>query len=213
MQRNPGMALNAIPGFSLLLHGEGRGTAMADERKFADAESLRPVVRAALGQGRALLRPERLAGGSKKGAYRLTMGDGGTALAAIRSPSFGKVAFVHAGGRSPGTSCERVMLDRALAQLREIAGRDRRAAGVQGRLEEALYSLPEPIEPRAASALVHGVLGPGRGTSADRGHQPPRARVVPLRGRASPPACPAVPGLTSPQPTKRVGDDHGPASS
>ena len=53
---------------------------MADERKFADAESLRPVVRAALGRDRVLLRAERLAGGSKKGAYRLTMDDGGTAL-------------------------------------------------------------------------------------------------------------------------------------
>jgi hypothetical protein len=235
---------------------------MADERKFADAESLRPVVRAAFGRDRALLRAERLAGGSKKGAYRLTMDDGGTALiyawndsedywqgvlpegtddpadpfshasglalfeaaarrlasagarcpeilftdrsralypadvavvedvpggsleallekdpaaaerplsvladwlaamAAIRSPSFGKAAFVDAGGRSPGTSCERVMLDRALAQLQEIAGRDRRAADAQGRLEESLHSLAEPIDPRAASALVHGELGP-----------------------------------------------------
>ena len=52
------------------------------------------------------------------------------------------------------------MLDRALAQLQEIAGRDRRAAGAQGRLEEALHSLAESIEPRAASALVHGELGP-----------------------------------------------------
>jgi Phosphotransferase enzyme family len=235
---------------------------MADERKFADAESLRPVVRAAFGRNRALLRAERLASGSKKGAYRLTMDDGGTALlyawndsedywqgvlpegtddpadpfshasglalfeaaarrlvsagarcpeilftdrsralypadvavvedvpgesleallekdpvaaerplsaladwlaamAAIRSPSLGKVAFVDAGGRSPGTSCERVVLDRALAQLQEIAGRDRRAAGAQGRLEEALRSLAGPIEPRVTWALVHGELGP-----------------------------------------------------
>jgi len=235
---------------------------MADERKFADAGSLRPVVRAAFGRDRALLRAERLAGGSKKGAYRLTMDDGGTALiyawddsedywlgvlpegaddpadpfshasglalfeaaarrlasagvrcpeilftdrsralypadiavvedvpggnleallekdpvaaerplsvladwlaamAAIRSPSFGKVAFVDAGGRSPGMSCEKVMLDQALAQLQEIAGRDRRAADAQGRLGETLHSLAEPIEPRTAWALVHGELGP-----------------------------------------------------
>jgi len=235
---------------------------MADERRFADAGSLRPVVRAAFGRDRPLLRAERLAGGSKKGVYRLTMDDAGTALvyawddsedywqgvlpegaddpadpfshasglalfeaaarrltsagarcpellftdrsrtlypadiavvedvtcgslealleedpaaaerplsvladwlaamAAIRSPSFGKVAFVDAGGRSPGTSCERVTLDRALTQLSEIAERDRRAAGAQGRLEEALHSLAERIEPRAASALVHGELGP-----------------------------------------------------
>jgi hypothetical protein len=32
---------------------------MADERGFANAESLRPVARAALGRNRALLRAER----------------------------------------------------------------------------------------------------------------------------------------------------------
>jgi hypothetical protein len=235
---------------------------MADERRFADVESMRPVVRAVFGGDRSLLRVERLANGSKKGAYRLTMNDGGTALAyvwddsedywqgvlpegaddpadpfshasglalfeaaahrmasagvrcpevlladrsrslypadiavaedvaggslevllekdpaaaerplsvvadwlaamaAVRSPSPGKVAFIDAGGRSPGMSCERIMLDRSLAQLTEIAGRDRRAAGDQGRVEQALHSLAEPIEPRAAAALVHGELGP-----------------------------------------------------
>lgn len=235
---------------------------MADEQRFADVESLRPVIRAAFGGDRRLLRIERLAGGSKKGAYRLMMDDGGTALvyawddsedywqgvlpegaddpadpfshasglglfeaaarrlasagvrcpeilftdrsrvlypaeiavvedvsggtleallendpvaadrpmsvladwlagmAAVRSPSFGKVAFIDAGGHSPGTSCERVVLDHALAQLSEIAERDRRAADAQGRLKETLHSLAEPIEPRAVSGLVHGELGP-----------------------------------------------------
>jgi hypothetical protein len=235
---------------------------MAEERSFADAASMRPVVRAVFGRGRSLLRAERLAHGSKKGSYRLTMGDGGTALvyvwdssedywqgvlpegandpadpfshasglalfeaaarrlasagvrcpellladqsrslypadiavvedvaggsleallesdpvaagrplsviagwlaamAAVRSPSPGKVAFIDAGGRSPVTSCESIMLDRALAHLSEIAGRDRRAAAAQGRLERALHSLAEPIGPRTAAALVHGELGP-----------------------------------------------------
>jgi hypothetical protein len=229
---------------------------------FADAGSLRPVVRAAFGRDRSLLRVERLADGSKKGAYRLTMDDGGSALvyawddsedywqgvlpdgaddpadpfshasgldlfeaaarrltsagvrcpelvfadrsrslypaeiavvedvaggslealverdpsaaqrplsvladwlaamAAIDSPSFGKVAFVDAGGRSAETSCERVTLHHALAQLREVAGRDQRAASAQGRLVETLHSLTEAIEPRTTSALVHGELGP-----------------------------------------------------
>jgi hypothetical protein len=235
---------------------------VADERKFADAESLRPVVRAAFGKERSLLRAERLAGGSKKGAYRLTMRDGGTvliyawddaedywqgvlpqgaddpadpfshasgltlfeaaarrlssagvrcpallftdrsralypadiavvedvgggsleallakdplaaqrplsvladwlaAMAAVRSPSLGKVAFVDAGGRPRGASSEMVMLDRALGQLSEVAGRDRRAAAAQGRIAETLYSLAGPIEPRTTAALVHGELGP-----------------------------------------------------
>jgi hypothetical protein len=223
---------------------------------------MHPVFRAVFGQGRSLLRVERLAHGSKKGAYRLTMDDGGTvlvyawddsedywqgvlpegaddpadpfshasglalfeaaahrltaagvhcpallladssrtlypadiavvedvpggsleallehdpaaaerplsviadwltAMAAVRSPSPGKVAFVDAGGRSPVTSCETITLDRALAQLAEIAGRDRRAAGAQGRLEQALHSLAGPVRPREAAALVHGELGP-----------------------------------------------------
>jgi hypothetical protein len=235
---------------------------MANERRFADVESMRPVVRAAFGRSRSLLRVERLAHGSKKGAYRLTMDGGGTALvyawddsedywqgvlpegaddpadpfshasglalfeaaahrlasagvrcpellladrsrsvypadiavvedvaggtlevlvesdpaaaerplsvlagwlaamAAVRSPSPGKVAFIDAGGRPPVTSCQKIMLDRALAQLSEIAGRDRRAADAQGRLEEALRVLAEPIGPRTAAALVHGELGP-----------------------------------------------------
>lgn len=235
---------------------------MADERKFANAESLRPVVRAALGGDRRLLGVERLAGGSKKGAYRLTMDDGGTVLAyvwddaedywqgtlpehaedpadpfahasglplfeaaarrlassgvrcpeimftdrsrglypadiavvedvtggslealldkdpiaaerplsvladwlasmaAVQGPSLGQVAFVDAGGRSNWTSCESAALDRALAELSEVAGRDERVAGAQGRLEETLHSLAKPIKPRAAWALVHGELGP-----------------------------------------------------
>jgi hypothetical protein len=235
---------------------------VADERKFADAESLRPVVRAAFGDGRRLLRVERLTGGSKKGAYRLTMDGGGAtlvyawdgsedywqgvlpegaddpadpfshasglalfeaaarrlasagvrcpeilftdrsralypadvavvedvrggsletlldndptaaerplsvladwlaAMAAVRSPSPGKVVFVDAGGRSPWTSCERITLDRTLAELSEVAGRDRRVAGAQARLEETLHSLARPIQPREAWALVHGELGP-----------------------------------------------------
>ncbi len=235
---------------------------MADERRFADVGSLRPVVRAVFGGDRRLLRVARLAGGSKKGAYRLTMEDGGTvllyawddtedywqgvlpagaddpadpfshpsgltpfetaarrlaaagvrcpeilsadrsgalypadialvedvaggslealletdpvaaerplavladwlaAMAAVRSASFGKVAFVDAGGRSRGTSCEAVMLDRALGELTEIAGRDRRAAAAQDRLTETLHSLAEPIEVRPEVALIHGELGP-----------------------------------------------------
>jgi hypothetical protein len=235
---------------------------MADERRFADVESMRPVVRAVFGTGRSLLRAERLAGGSKKGAYRLTMDDGGTALvyawddcedywqgvlpqdaddpadpfshasglalfeaaarrlgsagvrcpellladqsrslypadiavvedvaggsleallendpvaaerplsvladwlaamAAVRSPSPGKVAFIDAGGRCPVTSCEKIMLDRTLVHLAEIAGRDRRAAGAKDRLEQALHSLAGPIQPRTAAALIHGELGP-----------------------------------------------------
>jgi hypothetical protein len=60
---------------------------MPDERKFADAESLRPAVSSAFGRNRSLLRIERLAGGSKKGAYRLMLDDGGMALVCARDES------------------------------------------------------------------------------------------------------------------------------
>lgn len=49
---------------------------MVEQRRFADAESLGPVVRAALGAGRTVTEVERLPGGSKKGAYRVVMNDG-----------------------------------------------------------------------------------------------------------------------------------------
>jgi hypothetical protein len=82
------------------------------------------------------------------------------AMAAVRSPAPGKVAFIDAGGRPPQTSCETIMLDRSLAQLSEIARRDRRAAEAHDRLEQALRSLAQLIAPRATAALVHGELGP-----------------------------------------------------
>jgi aminoglycoside phosphotransferase (APT) family kinase protein len=82
------------------------------------------------------------------------------AMAAVRGPSLGKVAFVGAGGRSAWTSCEGAVLDRALAELSEVAGRDERVAGAHGRLEELLHALAEPIKPREAWSLVHGELGP-----------------------------------------------------
>jgi len=235
---------------------------MADEQRFADTERLRPVARAVFGGDRALLGVERLAGGSKKGAYRLTLDDGRTvlayvwdgaedywqgvlpasagdqanpfahasglglfeaaarrlasagvrvpellltdrsrslypadiavvedvaggslesllgtdpvaaerplavvahwldAMAAVQSPWPGKVAFIDAGGRPAVTSCERIMLDRSLAQLAEIATRDPRAARARGKLERTLHSLAAPLKPRSAAALVHGELGP-----------------------------------------------------
>jgi hypothetical protein len=53
------------------------------ERRLADVESMRPLARVVFGRQRSLLRVERLAGGSKKGVYRLTAEDGGTVLAYV----------------------------------------------------------------------------------------------------------------------------------
>lgn len=48
---------------------------MPEPRRFADAESLGPVVQAALGSDRHVTEVERLSGGSKKGVYRVVVDD------------------------------------------------------------------------------------------------------------------------------------------
>ncbi|MFI1212710.1 phosphotransferase family protein [Streptomyces sp. NPDC020802] len=226
----------------------------------ATRDQLAGAARAALGGGRRLETVERIAGGSKKGVYRLVMDDAATAIAylwddaenywpaaegdgdltdpfspglgldlfeaaharldalgvrvpAIRlvdrdgahcaadlaivedlpgesleallardpgaaapvmarlaeslevmrshqAPGYGKVALVDGGGASRGTSCEAVVLDRALRDLAEAASRDPRIAGARGQLEEGLLGLAAAVRPRAEYAVVHGELGP-----------------------------------------------------
>lgn len=249
---------------------------MADEAKFASVRSLRPVVRAAFGDGVRLTGVERLAGGSKKGAYVARLSDasghastalvyvwdpaedywdgvlpaevadpaepfahasglelfeaaanrltavgvrcprivfadrsrelypadiavvehvpGGSlqalmdadpqaaepaldvlagwldAMAAYQAPMFGKVAYVDAadagsqpasaGGPRAAASCMETVLNRALAEVAEVAQRDARMAAARDRLEALLHELAAPIGPRATSALIHGELGP-----------------------------------------------------
>lgn len=77
-----------------------------------------------------------------------------------RAPAYGKVAVVDAGGSSRGTSCEGVVLDRALRDLAEAAARDPRIADARDRLEERLLGLAAAVRPRTAYAVVHGELGP-----------------------------------------------------
>ncbi|HLI00091.1 MAG TPA: hypothetical protein VKV06_04850 [Acidimicrobiales bacterium] len=234
---------------------------MTEGSRLANAESLAPVVRSVFGWDRFVVRVERMAGGSKKGVYRVTLDDGGSAvvyvwdesedywhdvlsegaedpadpfshasglalfeaaarrlsaagarcpdvrltdgsrtvfpadiavvedvpggsleallerdavaaerplamvgdwlraMAAVRGPSFGKVAFVDAGGRAASPSCQRAVLDHALAQVSEIAAHDQRMAAERSDLEDRLNRLAEPIEPRGDWALVHGELG------------------------------------------------------
>lgn len=87
----------------------------------------------------------------------------GEALASMRrhrAPAYGKVAVVDGGGTSRGTSCEGVVLDRALRDLTEAASRDPRIAGARERLEQRLLDLAAAVRPRAEYAVVHGELGP-----------------------------------------------------
>lgn len=82
------------------------------------------------------------------------------AMRGHRAPAYGKVAVVDGGGTSRGTSCEEVVLDRALRDLAEAASRDPRIADARARLEERLLGLAAAVRPRAEYAVVHGELGP-----------------------------------------------------
>ncbi|GAA2661897.1 hypothetical protein GCM10010307_80490 [Streptomyces vastus] len=228
---------------------EGRSANMAPGT--ATRDQLAGAARAALGAGRWLEGVERVAGGSKKGVYRLTMDDATTAIAYVwdaaenywpsaegdhdltdpfspglglglfeaaharldalgvrvpairlldrdgthypadlaivedvpgenleqllardprtaapvmarlaealeamrhhRGPTYGKVAVVDAGGTSRGTSCEAVVLERALRDLTEAASRDPRIATARDQLEERLHVLAEQVQPRRTS--------------------------------------------------------------
>ncbi|MFF1733473.1 phosphotransferase family protein [Streptomyces sp. NPDC058247] len=77
-----------------------------------------------------------------------------------RASAYGKVAVVDGGGTSRGTSCEGVVLERALRDVAEAASRDPRIAGARERLEERLLGLASAVRPRAEYAVVHGELGP-----------------------------------------------------
>lgn len=88
------------------------------------------------------------------------LGEALEAMRGHRASGYGKVAVVDAGGTSRGTSCEGVVLDRALRDLAEAASRDPRIAGAHNRLEERLTDLAAAVRPRAEYAVVHGELGP-----------------------------------------------------
>ncbi|MGW1909384.1 phosphotransferase [Streptomyces sp. NPDC002076] len=82
-------------------------------------------------------------------------------LRGCRSAGHGKVALVDGGGTSYGTSCARLVTDRALSDIAETAVRDPRAAAARERLEDAVRSLADRVRPRTAGhPLVHGELGP-----------------------------------------------------
>ncbi|MBO1419657.1 phosphotransferase, partial [Streptomyces sp. FH025] len=97
----------------------------------------------------------------------------GQALEAMRhhrAPGYGKVAVVDAGGTSRGTSCQGVVLERALRDLAEAASREKRIARAHDRLEERLLTLAAAVRPRTRHALVHGELGPDHVRVDRHGH-------------------------------------------
>lgn len=88
------------------------------------------------------------------------LGEALDAMRRHRAPTYGKVAVVDGSGTSRGTSCEGVVLDRALRDLTDAASRDPRLAEARGRLEQRLLDLAAAVRPRAEYAVVHGELGP-----------------------------------------------------
>ncbi|MEU6273995.1 phosphotransferase [Streptomyces populi] len=76
------------------------------------------------------------------------------------APEYGRVDLLERGGTSKGVSCEQLVLDRALRDLEEASGRDRRIAAADGRLRDRLHGLGALVAPRTAYGLIHGELGP-----------------------------------------------------
>jgi Phosphotransferase enzyme family len=77
-----------------------------------------------------------------------------------RAPRYGRVDLLARGGVALGSSCEQLVVDRALRDLAEAADRDTRIGTVRGRLDDRLRELRSLVAPRAAYGLIHGELGP-----------------------------------------------------
>jgi Phosphotransferase enzyme family len=88
-----------------------------------------------------------------------------------QDPRFGKVALLDKGGVSDGSSCEQVVLDRALGDLSEAAARDIRITRTRDDLENVLRALAAAVSPRSEHGLIHGELGPDH-VLVDRDGQP-----------------------------------------
>jgi len=78
---------------------------------------------------------------------------------ADKSPSFGKVLHVDSGG-PVGSSCEQLVLERALGDLAEAAARDARIRQVASQAQDALWERAAAVLPRSDYSLIHGELGP-----------------------------------------------------
>jgi hypothetical protein len=92
-------------------------------------------------------------------------------MAGARAGAFGKVLQLDRGGVSNGSSCEQIVLGRALRDLSEAGARDPRIGEVRDELAELLHDLAEPLAPRTEFALIHGELAPGH-VLVDRADRP-----------------------------------------
>ena len=140
------------------------------------------ILRAAGFGGRRVAEVSRLAGGSKKGVYRLACGGGFSVVLYVWSAAedywpaepdgddagvFGHasgIGLFEASGRALAAAGVRIpevyLLDRALRQLARAAGRVPEIAAARPRLTGRLRALAASAAPRAEYALIHGELGP-----------------------------------------------------
>jgi Phosphotransferase enzyme family len=88
------------------------------------------------------------------------LGDALHVLHADKSDRFGKLVHVSNGGVSRGSSCEQVILTRALANLAEAAARVAEVGQASASLESTLRGHASRIGPRSDYRLIHGELGP-----------------------------------------------------
>ncbi|MFE0520289.1 phosphotransferase [Streptomyces sp. NPDC058954] len=86
------------------------------------------------------------------------------------APKYGRVDLLEQGGTASGVSCEQLVLDRALRDLEEASGRDRRIAAADGHLRDRLHGLAELVTLRAEYGLIHGELGPDHVLVDAEGH-------------------------------------------
>lgn len=83
---------------------------------------------------------------------------------------YGRVDLLERGAAVSEVSCERRVLDRALRDLEEAAGRDGRIAAAGTALRDRLRELAGRVRPRAEYGLIHGELGPDHVLIDAEGH-------------------------------------------
>lgn len=86
------------------------------------------------------------------------------------SEHYGRVDVLKGGGTARGSSCEQVVLERAVEDLGEAAGREPRIAAAAALVHERLQELVGRVAPRRQHALIHGELGPDHVLVDARGH-------------------------------------------
>ncbi|MFJ3284276.1 phosphotransferase family protein [Streptomyces sp. NPDC086669] len=77
-----------------------------------------------------------------------------------RSAAYGRVDVLARGDTAPGESCQELVLERALGDLAEAAGRDPRIGSAAAPLRDRLRELSARVAPRTGHGLIHGELGP-----------------------------------------------------